>query len=155
MSSPSKRALEFLAEDVREEEAELAELNAQIADLEAKREAKAFKLESMKRALGPSALVEVPVPREEPSRVTEPPQVIEGGHGAFRSAIRAVLRDATRGMRTRDVFNALQARGAMANYSGKADPVIRTSTELYRMTKVGQIKKRGKLYYAQETAQTQ
>ena len=154
MSSPSKRALEFLAQDMREAQAEIAELDAQLTDLQAKREAKAIKLESMKRLLGPMAQVEIPLP-PQPDVSDANGSADHATHGAFRGAIRGVLRDATRGMRTRDVYNALQARGAMANYSGKADPVIRTSTELYRMAKVGQIKKRGKLYYALETAQTQ
>jgi hypothetical protein len=122
--------------------------------------------EILKTAIGPQA--EIPAPAtvigqaatnatsgqiNGVAAITESPDssVGDAGHG-LRYSIRAVLRVANRGMRPRDVHGELVKRGTEFS-EGKSSPLTRIYNELYRMSKVGQIRKRGSLYYPQETIQ--
>jgi hypothetical protein len=154
----SKRAAEFLAADLRAVEQELNALDAGIQEMEARREAVRIKLELLREAIGPKAQGEL-LPKATQTSIEdligklpeELPQSAVVAPGGFRETIRGVLSEKVRGMRPRDVHAELLKRGVP--FSGKVEPVTRTYQELYRMAKLGQIRKRGSLYYAIQQTQ--
>jgi hypothetical protein len=154
----SKRAAEHLATEYRETLAKLSTLDNEIAELDGKREAHRIKLDWLKTQVDPSAIQGLPSPAAElPAKpVAAQPggdtTSDDGTPRGLRYAIRAVLKNASRGMRPRDIHGELVKRGT-AFSEGKSPPLTRTHNELYRMSKVGQIRKRGSLYYPHETMQ--
>jgi hypothetical protein len=154
----SKRAAEFLAADLRAVEQELNALDAGIQEMEARREAVRVKLDLLKEAIGLKSQGEL-LPKATQTSIEdviakpteELPQAAVVAPGGFRVAIRGVLAEKVRGMRPRDVHEELVKRGVP--FGGKAEPVTRTYQELYRMAKLGQIRKRGSLYYAIQQTQ--
>jgi hypothetical protein len=153
----SKRAAEFLAADLRAVQQELDALDSGLREMEAKREAVRIKYDLLKKAIGPDSQGELPLPKEAQPQLSDvmamPTQELPQAstQGGFRVLIRGVLAEAVRGMRPRDVHVELVKRGVP--FTGKLEPVTRTSQELYRMAKQGQIRKRGSLYYAIQQSQ--
>lgn len=154
----SKRAAEFLAADLRAAEQELNALDAGIQEMEARREAVRVKLDLLREAIGLKSQGEL-LPKTTQTSIEDLignptddlPQVGTAVQGGFRLTIRGVLSEKVRGMRPRDVHAELLKRGVP--FTGKVDPVTRTYQELYRMAKLGQIRKRAGLYYAIPQAQ--
>lgn len=161
----SKRALEYLAADLKNIEADLQTLESSISELEAKREAALIKRRLLMDALGDAGtellkeLDKMPPAVVIPTAVNgargyqepgsgQPEEISETG--GFRAAIRSVLGDAKRGMKPKDICAELVKRGVP--FTGKVLPLTRTYNELWRMSKKGQLKKRATLYYAQEAA---
>lgn len=152
----SKRAAEYLAADLRAVQLELEALDNGLREMEAKREAVRIKFDLLKKAIGPDSQVELPLPKEASTVLTsvvpvpipteELPHTTPVEPVGFRVAIRSVLTDAVRGMRSKDVHAELIKRGVP--FKGRVEPATRTYQELYRMAKQGQIRRRAGLYYA-------
>ena len=149
----SKGASEVLELDIRSIELELSQTDTQIKQMEARREALTYKRDLLRKAVGHVDLIGSTGTPATTSAINgashseESPFVATG----FRASIRMVLKDNAKGMRPREVYNELAKRGIA--YSGKTDPVIRTSTEMWRMEKTGQVRKSRGLYFAQEITQ--
>ena len=153
----SRRAAQHFVAEYRETQVKIATLENEIAELDGKREAHRIKLDWLK------SQIESVIDQDISSPVAELPGVQvptksngekahdEIAHG-LRHSIRAVLKSASRGMRPRDILAELVKRGVTFS-EGKSSPDVRTYNELYRMSKVGQIRKRGSLYYPHETLQ--
>jgi len=151
----SQRAAEYLAADVRNVIEELETLDNNIREMEAKREAVRVKLDLLKKAIGPDQ-IEMSLAKDGSASL---PANLDFGtsdvsaepsEGGFRVAIRAVLNESTRGMRPKEILSQLVKRGVP--FTGKSAPISRTYNELWRMSKIGQVRKRGSLYYAQHAA---
>jgi hypothetical protein len=149
----SRRAAEHFAAEYRETQVKIATLDNEIAELDGKREAHRIKLDWLKSQIEP-VLQDISSPAAELPGVQTPAKSggenahVEVSHG-LRHSIRAVLKTASRGMRPRDILEELVKRGVTFS-EGKSSPDVRTYNELYRMSKVGQIRKRGSLYYPHE-----
>lgn len=144
----SKGAVEFLTQDMLEAERALNGLDAQIEALKARREGLTRKIELIKAELGPvkKGSNGSSEPSEQKALNGIEVHTDDQEKRSFRDYIRLALRNAERGMRPKDVKDAI--RGMGYPYEGIRDPTLRTQRELYRMARLGQVKKRGKLYYA-------
>jgi len=163
---------QYLTSELTQTISQLQGVEAAIASYTAQKNALQLKIAALKTIDGFALPPEVPAvpppppPPPNPARVVGATLVMrasdqgsdQNSHAGefdakagFRDAIREVLRNSSRGMRARDVLNALHTAGFKPG--GNSDPAIRVATELYRMTKSGQIKKRGNLHYALDPIQ--
>jgi hypothetical protein len=71
----------------------------------------------------------------------------------FREAVRKALRDHPKGLRSKEVFEVLKARGDLARNTGTTDPMLRVYNELYALKKAKQVAMRdGRYSIAMERA---
>jgi hypothetical protein len=150
----SKGAIELIAQNIHEIDSELRDVEFEAKKIEDKRQALLSTRDALRKVIGADA-TELASNPPKPATITgdgilksEDASIAATG---FRASIRSVCKAASKGLRPRDVYEELAKRGVP--YAGKTDPVVRTSTEMWRMQKVGQLRKRGQLYYAQESAQ--
>lgn len=141
----STEARRFLAEELRQTEAALRGVEQSMAELGAKREALMRKAELLRKEAGADLIETAPEPPEGTTHNAEPSNGM-----SFRAYIREALQEAPRGLKPAEVVEAVRARGW--RYDAVQDPAGRTQAELYRMAKLGQVTKRGHLYYPRKGA---
>jgi hypothetical protein len=149
---PSKPAIAYLQDQLAAAASEDIALEMNIVACKDKQEGVRLKIKALKTALKEAgvdtdlyAQTSIELTRGETILAGMPPNVTITLPNGIRSAIRAVLRDTKKGMRTRDVLNELKKRGYQ--FAGKVEPATRLSTELWRMAKSGQLQKRGAEYF--------
>jgi hypothetical protein len=141
----SKITTDIVIAQVTGMDAEIARIDEQIAQLNARREAVLL----MKNTLSP-LVAKVPNPptgltatvvygdKLRPAPSATVPGSVNGvqlfrSSTGFRDALRKVLRDHPKGLRPAQVVQELRDRGDLARYTGKAKPQVRVHNELYEL----------------------
>jgi hypothetical protein len=154
MSANSKFKLDALAasyldQDVAEAKAQLGEIDREIEKLQAKRRAIEWKIERLGAPAGPA--------REASSfQVAVASNGSNGGekpvHNGFRDTIRKVLREAGRGLKTKEIAELILKSGFQ--YTAKTSLSVRVGSDLRRLVHSGVVSQRRGLYSINQESQT-
>jgi hypothetical protein len=152
-------ATEVVVAQIAGLDAEIARIDEQVANLQARREGVLM----IKNALTPlvpqritpgTGALQMDVGLGTPAVMVASAAFAANGERAlphptstgFRAAVRAVLRDNPKGLRPAEVVKELERRGELVLYTGKAKPSVRVHNELYSLHKSEAIARRGGRY---------
>jgi hypothetical protein len=134
-------AASYLDQDVAEARAHLDEITRDIEKLQAKRRAIEWKIERL------SANSQGIVKAESPSNGANGSNTHGGDrpvHNGFRDTIRKVMREAGRGLRTKEISELILKSGF--EYTAKTALSTRVSSDLSRLIKSGDVSQKRGLY---------
>ena len=135
-------AASYLDQEVAEARAQLGEIDKEIEKLQAKRRAVEWKIE---RLGAPVPLRETPVPPLKLVNGSNPPYGNEKPvHNGFRDTIRKVLREAGKGLKTKEISELILKSGFQ--YTAKTSLSVRVGSDLRRLVHSGVVTQRRGLY---------